>query len=225
MIRVSIWIAFATFVMVINGCSMSKNNAQAVFCSETQVTGTCLVRSYKDSAAVYVTQQQHFFCPTSLGLKIISNEPQGKRVWSLNKSDFHVSGSGTQLDKTHLYTKNIMEAILFGMASSVELLPDMNKTSGEPIKVEGQWYIPYQISNKNAQIQLLQNKFNKRYELVLIKENDTCLLVHSYDYWYEKNIKKQIPRTIDIFDISRGIASKTLVKQVNYLLLVADMGR
>jgi hypothetical protein len=160
-----------------------------------------------------------------LNLQIISNEPQGKRVWHLDKGDFHVSDSGTIQDKECLYNKNLMEAILFGMASSAELLPNTQLTSGESVKVEGKWYILHQVSNKNTQIELLQNKFNKRYELVTIKDDQTCLQVHSYNYWYEKKLKKQIPRTIDVFDISKGMASKILIMQVEYLSIEAVVGK
>lgn len=224
MVRVSIWIA-SVMLSIASGCSMSGNNAPATssFCSETQITGTCLVRSYKDNAAVYVTQQQHFFCPASLNLEIISNEPQGKRVWHLNKSIFYVSDNGSQLDKAGLYSKNMMEAILFGMASSTELLSGLQMTSGEPVKVEGQWYIPYQFSNQNTKIELFRNNSNRRYDLATIRDGQAYLQVHSYNYWYEKNIKRQIPRTIDIFDISKGVASKILVMQVDYLSIEATV--
>ncbi len=221
MIRVSIWMTSLIITMAISGCG-SKGGAQATpsLTSETQIVGTCLVHSYKGNAASYVTHQKHIFSPETSNLKIISEEPQGRRVWNLNKNDFQISTNAKEVE-TDLYDKNMMQAIFFSMVSSAELLSGEQLTSGEPVKVEGQWDIPYQVDNKKTQVELFQDNASKRYDLAFIGEDKIFLQARNYNYWYEKNLKRQIPRTIDIFDISNGMASKTLIMRVEYLSIEA----
>lgn len=207
------------------GCNTTPKTAQKklISCSGVQVVGNCLVRSYQDDGTVYVTENRHSYCPDSLRLEILSDEPQGRKSWLLDQGNFSSSIKPNQ-DKKGLFNKEIMQALLFGMSSSTETLSGEKMTAPDPVKVEGKWYDLSKYTINGTTIELFQNKFNKRYELVTVKNNDIYLQAYSYNLWYDKNLGRPIPRTVDIFDISRGFASKKLIMQVQYQY-VETLGR
>lgn len=222
MVRLVIGLIGTLFLLSANGCSTATNTAETpAQVSGVQIKGKCLVRNYGEGESLYVTKNEHLFYPKSLYFEIISNEPQGKKTWTLSYNHFSASGN-SKMDKTELYTKELMQAVFFSMSAATERLSGLNLTAGEPIKVEGKWYIPYRYMMGSTSIELLQNHSTQRYELVIIKSDNTQLQVYSYNLWYDPFLDRQIPRTIDIFDISQGLASKQLRMQVQYTFIAAS---
>lgn len=225
MIRNLIGLSGVLLCICATGCNATKKTDQSKLLSWSgaQIVGKCLVRSYQEDGAVYVTENQHLYYPDSLRFEVISDEPQGRKTWLLSHGSF-TSSVKANTDKKGLYSKEIMQALLFSMSSSTEMLSGVKLSSPEQVKVEGKWYDLYKYVINNTTIELFQNKFTKRYELVTVKNSDIYLQAYSYNLWYDKNLGRQVPRTIDVFDISNGFASKKLIIQVQYVH-VESLGR
>ena len=92
-------------------------------------------------------------------------------------------------------------------------------TAGGETKVEGQWYQTFTPhwpeTVKLTLFKSLDTNRIERVEMDDLQQSSTWLLM-GYNYRYSKELGETLPRTIDVFDITDGIASKLLMIRFEY---------
>jgi hypothetical protein len=172
---------------------------------------------YDRKGSLYITQQTHWFCPCQWSLQIRANEPEGEFSWQLHNDTFSVAGPHKNSIPNIPLDKMLSLAVLYSMASSTELLSQPVSQPGEPIKLEGQWYISITSHIADTTITILKSRDTGRFDLVKIQDNKTALLAQSYNFRFDKTLQKNIPQTIDVSDITNGLSFKKLVLQLQYI--------
>lgn len=202
-------------------CAPSKTNRElpeTSNCCGPQINGVCLAYYPDHAGSTYITRQTHEFCPCNRSLQIQAQEPQGQWLWRLRDDTFSTTGPNKNAPQNHLFDKTLSLAVFYSMASATELLPPAANPSGEPIKLEGQWYIPFvHRTASGATVTLLQSRDTKKFDLVKIQDNKTTLLVRSYNFQFNKTLQKNIPRTIDVFNMADGLSAKKMVLHLQYV--------
>ena len=186
-------------------------------CCGPQIKGVCMASYYDRKGSLYITQQTHWFCPCQRSLQIRANEPEGEFSWRLHNDTFSVAGPHKNSIPNIPFDKMLSLAVLYSMASSTELLSQPVSLLAEPIKLEGQWYIPITRHIADTTITILKSRDTGRVDLVKIQDNKTALLAQSYNFRFDKTLQKNIPQTIDVFDITNGLSFKKLVLQLQYI--------
>jgi hypothetical protein len=199
-------------------CTPSKTTqgSSTSGCCGTQIKGVCLVHYSDPAGSTYITRQTQTFCPCSLSLEIQAQEPQGRWIWRLRDGEFSTTSPNKNSTQNSLFDKNLSLAVFYSMASATELLPSNVIPSG-PVKLEGQWYTPFVRHVADTTVTLLQSRDSAKFDLVKIQDNKTTLLAQSYNFQFNKALEKNIPRTIDVFDITDGFSAKKLIVQMQYI--------
>jgi len=189
----------------------------------TQISASCIARYYKTNGAVYITSQQHSFDPLTGYFQMKALEPAGQLQFTLNKNQYSEIKPKTAVlsdSPVSFCNAQLAAALFYSFCAGGDLLDTASLSSGEPIKLEGQWYQPLQTNwpNPPVVITLLRSLDTNRIELVGLDDADSGLswLLRSYNLRYNKDLDKRIPRTIDVFDTRSGIASKQLMIQFDY---------
>jgi len=150
-------------------------------------------------------------------------EPAGQLQFTLNKNQYSEIKPKTAVlsdSPVSFCNAQLAAALFYSFCAGGDLLDTASLSSGEPIKLEGQWYQPLQTNwtNPPVVITLLRSLDTNRIELVGLDDADIGLswLLRSYNLRYNKDLDKRIPRTIDVFDTRSGIASKQLMIQFDY---------
>jgi hypothetical protein len=70
---------------------------------------------------------------------------------------------------------------------------------------------------------LFQSLATNRVELVRMDDfqHGLAWLLRSYNHRYNNELKKRVPRTIDVFDIHDGLAAKSLMIRFDYKEVLA----
>jgi len=210
---------FLLFIASIAVCGCQSNQTpsaeQATSAKQAHLKMTCHVNFYQGNS-LYVTEQEHLFTPSSQSLQISSKEPSGRYIWSLQGEQYSVKNPTTSKTHEDLYNKAYLQAIYYGMMSSAQLLTDSHAVEEETVRIEGKWYIPYLLTKQDAKIRLMKNKFNDRFEQVILQKDNQIYQVLCYNLRFDKDLNNNLPRTIDIFDATDGLSSKKLLVKVQY---------
>jgi hypothetical protein len=202
-------------------CAPSKMNRElpeTSTCCGSQINGVCLAYYSDQVGSTYITRQTHEFCPCSRSLQIQAQEPEGQWLWRLRDNAFSIVRPDKSSPQNHLYDKSLSLAVFYSMASATELLPLAANPSAEPIKLEGQWYIPFVLHTAGgATVTLLQSKDTKKFDLVKIQDKGNLLLARSYNFQYNQMLQKNIPWAIDVFNTTDGLSAKKVVLQLQYV--------
>ncbi|MBN2512051.1 MAG: hypothetical protein JXB18_03840 [Sedimentisphaerales bacterium] len=203
--------------IAICGCQSDEKQAPVQQTAEKQtfLKMTCHVNFYRDTS-IYVTEQEHLFNPASKSLQISSKEPSGRFIWSLQDDHYTVNNLNSAKTKDNLYNKTFLQAIYYGMLSSAQLITDEQVNEEETVRIEGKWYIPYLLNKQDAKIRLMKNKANDRFEQIILQKEDQIYQVICYNLRFDKDLDKNLPRTIDVFDATNGLSSKHLLMKVQY---------
>ncbi|MEN6306652.1 MAG: hypothetical protein ABFD91_02750 [Anaerohalosphaeraceae bacterium] len=183
--------------------------------SDSNLKMTCHVNFYQDKS-VYITEQEHVFNPSSISLQIRSKEPSGRYIWLLQGEHYSVENLTSNKINEDLFNKAYLQAIYYSMISSAELLTGERWTEEEMVKIEGKWYMPYLLQGHDSKIRLMKNKSNNQFDQIIFQKDDLIYQVISYNLRFDKDLNKNLPRTIDIFDATNGLSSKKLLLQVQY---------
>ena len=92
-------------------------------------------------------------------------------------------------------------------------------TAKDNVKIEGQWYRSYVPSwPSQFEITIYQSLDTNRVELIGMKDAQEGLswLLRCYNFRFSKELEKTLPRTIDVLNVSDGIASKALMIRFEY---------
>ncbi len=223
---------------ILSGCGDVSSRPTTAVKSDASITADCVVSYFRQGQAPYMTEQEHRFNPASGYLKIIANEPDSRYAFTLKKDKFSQSGKLTEFLSglpAEFVSQPLATAVFYSFAAGAELLSTESLVAGEMIKLEGQWYEPMQAAwpKQDIQVILLKNTATNRIDSVGITQYKDGLsfeevqtnvsdaieqrwLARSYNLRYNSDLNTLAPRTIDIFDINDGIASKKRIIMFEY---------
>lgn len=205
------------------GCSQSQQGSRAERVAvRASIETDCVAHYYKTNTSSYITRQQHGFNPSAGFFQAASSEPIGVVQCSLTKDRYTSSDlkgqSLSDLPGT-FWSENLAAVVYYSFCAGSGLLETDAMASGENIKIEGQWYKPLKPAWPNGiDLTLLQSLDTKRIERVQMHDPKTGLswLVSNYNIRYNNELSTRCPRTIDVFDIRNGVASKELMIRFDY---------
>lgn len=205
------------------GPAAQKPDETAVTVSPDCIPAQAVVHYYLADERHYFTQQQHAFCPDRKALIITSEEPQGRFQWTLQDGQYSASANAPEKPgpSDAYWNPALVGAAYCLMLYGGEFLMPTDSTTSEPVKIEGQYYLEInpQIRAMDS-LRLYRNQTNGKTDLVLVTDNDgTNWMVKSYNWTYYAPTGKLIPRKLDFFDVSRGIASKKLTIRTDYAVV------
>lgn len=213
---VSVWV-------LAGGCRQVPQPKQETPVRPDMISADCIVNYFQTDNAPYITQQQHFFDPSSGHLEIIADEPSGRYKFTLNNGNFSESGELTPFLSglpASFFNQPLATAVFYSFTAGAGLLDVSSLTALEPAKIEGQWYLPLQLSQTEGDphVTLLKSRETNRIERVQFQDSatETQWMLKSYNFRYSKELDTLVPMKIDVFDITGGIASKKLIVQFDY---------
>jgi hypothetical protein len=217
-------------LFVIFGChtvqtsdTTTKTPPAAPESKQSILTADSIVRYYKIDSSAYITQQQHTFIPSAGRLEVNSVEPTGQYQYKLEQNQF-TSPQKASKELSDLpasfFNQALATAVFYSLCAGGSLLDAGTMPSGEPVKIQGQWYIPLTPLWPKGQltVTLLRNQNSSAIEWVKIADSSTGLewMARNYNLRYNSDLKTRIPRTVDVFDVREGIASKSLIVKFEY---------
>lgn len=205
------------------GCGDVQTVAPSAAPSRDALQTECVASYYKVNSSAYMTQQQHRFSPSAGRLRITADEPTGRFECVLQQNQFTVvqESKGALADlPDSFFNKALATAVFYSMCAGGSLLDTDNMTRGEPVKVLGQWYTPLTPAWPKNQltVTLLENQISSRIEWVKVSDFEKHLewMALNYNLRYHTDLARKLPRTIDVFDIRDGIASKKSIVRFEY---------
>lgn len=211
-------------VVGLAGCGHSMQQPSEAAAQPTRndcIETRCVVAYQKDNSP-YWTDQQQWFCPSSVVLDIQGTEPEGAYSAAFRRGKF--SSTGIKGDYMKALPAGLMNAALaellyYSFTAGAGFEPAA-MTPIETTSIQGQRYEAFKLGNVGAgrTVTLYKNAATGLLELVQITEhNGPTWMARSYNPRYHDRLKRMIPRKIDIFDIQQGIASKKLLIQFDYI--------
>ncbi|MCI0499019.1 MAG: hypothetical protein L0Y36_04990 [Planctomycetales bacterium] len=207
------------------GCAQpSQSQQDAAAPVEPVLMADCIAQYHKANGSAYMTRQQHSFNPGEGYFQMTAQEPTGKQQYTLVREQFTESSPKTAVlsDMPESFcTPMLAAALYYSFCAGGGLLDTASLVSEENVKLEGQWYQPLKTTwpNGSITITLLRSLDSNRTELIHIEDSAKGLvwLLKNYNPRYSKELEKNIPRKIDVFDIRDGVASKELMIQFEYI--------
>ena len=208
----------------LTGCEQQVQKETQKESSLTMATiqADCIVHYFKTNGSAYITRQQHECNPETGFFRATATEPIGKIQCTLNRDNFTSTGQKkvalSDLPDS-FWNKNLATVLFYSFCAGGNLLDTSGMQAGENVKIEGQWYRPFKPAwPTDTDVTLLQSLYTERIELVELKDSqdDSKWLVECYNHRCSKELEERIPRTIDVYDIRDGIASKALMIRFDY---------
>ena len=220
---VLLFVSTAVLTLIFTGCDSQSRHQQVEPVSARAAIGAdCVAHYFKSNASAYITSQQHGFNPQTGFFQAASTEPVGTVECTLTQDVFSSSGPKGELLSdvpVSFWDKNLATVLFYGFCAGGDLLDAGALTPGENIKVQGQWYKSFKPGwPVDVEVMALQSLDSSRVELVELidAQNGLWWLVQCYNYRFSKELKTQVPRTIDVYDVRNGIASKELMVRFDY---------
>lgn len=182
----------------------------------------CIVHYFKSNGSAYITRQQHRFNPEAGFFEAVGKEPTGPVQCSLTRDMYHSSGQKQKLLSDlpdSFWNKNLATVLFYSFCAGGELLDTGSMTAGENFKIEGQWYKPFEPAwPADVDVKILQSIDSLRVERVELTDplDDVSWMVRCYNLRYSAELEKSVPRTIDVYNIENGVASKELMIRFDY---------
>ncbi|MHC5191015.1 MAG: hypothetical protein ACYSOP_02355 [Planctomycetota bacterium] len=221
MIVWGVWVVLAGFLSV--GCRQIQQNSPGESVAvEPSITADCIVQYFKANASAYITHQEHRFNPSEKFFQAVSTEPIGIVQCSLHGDVFTSSGLKSKPLSdlpSSFWTRNLAAAVFYGFCGAGGLIETEAMASGDTIKIEGRWFRPLTPEwSGGPKLKLLYALDSKQVELVFLEDaqNGLTWLVRGYNLRFDKELSTRLPRTIDVYDIRDGIASKELMIRFDY---------
>lgn len=182
----------------------------------------CIVHYFKSDGSAYMTRQQHRFNPDAGFFEASAIEPTGKVQCSLVREMYQSSGQKqdplSDLPDS-FWNKNLATALFYSFCAGGELLETASMTAGDTVKIEGQWYKPFRPAwPTDVDVTVLQSLDSARVERVELTDpqDDVAWMLSCYNVRYSAALQTSIPRTIDVYNIENGVASKELMIRFDY---------
>lgn len=206
--------------IILTGCQQVEPQMTTGSCT---LTVDVVAHYYKSNASTYMTSQEHGFDPDNHFFQMTADEPIGPVKYSLDRGVYSVSGEETEFLSVlpkNFFTQELATAVFFSYTAAAGLLDsDSMSVSGDDVKIEGQWYTPLSPAwSSLPEVTLFRSPRTNRIELVEIDDEQDGLtwLLRSYNFYHNNEFQKQFPRTIDVFNIGKGISAKELMIRFDY---------
>lgn len=216
-------IALAACALVV-GCQRSQIPTEKTVSIKPAIIADCIAQYFRTDGTGYITQQTHYFNPDKRYFSMICTEPSGKVVYTLENTEYSVSEVKNKilsgLPKSFC-TPILAVGIYYGFCAGGDLLDISQIPALESVKLEGRWYqtVPIRLDELDGlQVMLYKALDTDRIELLQINDGqDGKWLLRSYNLRYSIEFEKKLPRSIDVFDVQKGLASKKLAAQFQYI--------
>lgn len=186
------------------------------------IKADCITHYYKSNGSAYITRQQHQFNSAQSFFRSTSSEPIGNVECILSEGLFTISGNTSESlpDLPHeQWNEQLATSVYYSFCAGAGLLDLSSMKPEEKVKIEGRWYQPL-VPNRPGKIKVTLFKSLDTEVVELVRSENSAeefmWLLRSYNYRYSKELENKIPRTIDVFDISQGVASKALMIRFDY---------
>ncbi len=134
--------------MILTGCqSGSGPGDPSATIHRTGFTAEAVTTYYDTQGVRYLTRQFFEIDPESKSMTISSEEPEGPMRWSI-RGDLY-SGPSVGSAKAW-YDRHTAKAILTAFLAGSGLLNESTLTTGDPVKIDGQWYHPLSMPEGNG---------------------------------------------------------------------------
>lgn len=222
----TLWIVLVVVTgLLVTGCTESEQ-IQPVQTDQPETTLTinanCIAHYYKSDSSAYITEQKHVFIPSEGAFSSVSQEPTGTVICSLNKEEYQSSEAAVESLSDmpqEFWDKYLASSVFYGFCASGSLLDVSSMKIGEKVKMEGQWYQSYTPAwPTQFEITLLKSLATDRVELVKMEDptEELTWLLRFYNHRYSRTLERSLPRTVDVFNIHSGLASKVLMIRFDY---------
>ena len=217
-------VLLAVLGILFAGCGQQTQQVaqDEVVSVKATIEADCIVHYYKTNTSAYITRQRHGYDPESGFFAASSMEPTGNVRCSLIRDIFDSSGQRQPALSDlpgSFWSKNLATALFYSFCAGGNLLETESLAAGENIRIEGQWYKPLRPAwPDDVNLTLLQSLDSARIEMVQLEDSQNGLiwLARNSNYRYSKDLGERVPRSIDVFDIRDGIASKVLMIRFDY---------
>lgn len=218
------------------GCErLSRSSATATLLpksisSETvfpgkRILGDCVVTAYDENGEKYFTNQRHEIFEQPVTIVVTATEAEGDITWFLSEGKYETD-SAAKLDHL-LCNRQIASAILSLHLASGGLYEGLAGVELEPVKLDGQWYNPLEITPKGIEsdrIILFRSSNKKHINRVTVADmfgnNAFTAKGHNERIFRDEGIS--IPGKIDVFSTGKDGQAKALVLQIDYHRLDVD---
>jgi len=210
--------------VTLTGChrQTQQEGPDEVISTQALIETDCIVHYYKSNGSAYITRQRHGFNPEAGFFEAFSTEPTGKVQCSLIREIYQSSDEErkplSDLPNS-FWNRNLAIALFYSFCAGGELLDTASMTAGDPVKIEGQWYKPFKTAwPADVDVTVLQSLDLARVERVELTDpkDDVAWMMSCYNRRYSGELEKSVPRTIDIYNIENGVASKELMIRFDY---------
>ncbi len=202
------------------GCISRQQTSQAPQKAAGQaISATTRTTYYRENNATYVTSQTHVFVPNSQSLQITANEPFGVLTWSLSQGAYSESGVVPQqfASKVSFGNSAITKCVYYAFLSGSGQLDMAGFIQQDPQKIQGQWYLPHQYKDASGDIIWIYKHINTGgFQLVHIQSGTKTYQARNYNPWFIAEINHNIPKTIEIIDISKGVSEPVRLMSIEY---------
>jgi hypothetical protein len=213
----------ATGLVVLTGCGEVQTSAPSAPITGDTIKAECVASYFKTNTSPYITQQQHRFSPSAGLLRVIAEEPTGRYESVLQQGQFTVvrqsPGASADLPETY-FNKALSTAVFYSMCGGGALLDPATMTAGQPVRILGQWFIPLTPAwpKNDLSVTLFQNQTSSRIEWVQVSDpaNGLEWMALNFNLRYNTDLARRLPRTVDIYDVRDGIASKKTIVRFEY---------
>ena len=214
--------------LIFTGCSRpaqpadQRHSIAAAPAVKAAIETDCVVRYYKSNASAYLTRQQHRYNPRTGYFEATAKEPTGIVRCSLERGVFTSSEQKKELLSDlpgSFFNKDLALILFYGFCAGGDLLDTASMTAAGNVRIEGRWYDSFRPAwPTDCDVTVLRSIDSRRVELVKLADvkNDLNWLVRCYNYRYSRELEKRIPRTIDLYNIADGVASKALMIRFDY---------
>jgi hypothetical protein len=217
-------VSAAVLNLMFTGCGSQTRQRQQDESPSVQgsIEADCIVHYYKSNASAYITAQQHRFNPQAGFFQASSKEPVGTVQCSLVRDVFDSSELKKELLSDlpgSFWNQNLATVLFYSFCAGGDLLDTASMTAGENVKIDGQWYKPFTPAwPTDVDVKVLQSLDSRRVEAVELTDvkKGSVWLVRCYNHRFSRELDKRLPRTIDVYDIVNGIASKELMIRFDY---------
>ncbi len=183
------------------------------------IAAQAVVSCFLEGGRTYITAQQHLFCPEAKSLQIHSKEPQGSFTWKLTAQQFSRMSSGVQSNPAGWDLPRML-TVYAGFLYGGGFVSTDSLADGGIVTLDGQRYLQLAmpVSDNAIHAQLYRDLDTNRIDRIVIedKKQGQSWLGVCYNWSYYSPKKLWIPRKIDIYDITDGVASKRLILQTEY---------
>jgi hypothetical protein len=190
--------------------------------AQAAMEADCVVHYFKSNGSAYITRQQHRFNPEAGFFEASSMEPTGQVYCSLMREMYRSSGQ-KQSPLSDLpdsfWNKNLATALFYSFCAGGELLGTASMIAGDNAKIEGQWYKTFKPAwPTDVDVTILQSLDSARVERVELTDpqDDVSWMLRCYNLRFSAELQTSVPRTIDVYNIENGVASKELMVRFDY---------